>query len=133
MSTRPDNSTAGYIWDALTERQIEIVGEAPRTPRRVDEDPAARIPHVHTIIVMRNVLVHGYAQVDSSIAWTAATVDVSDLTPVVEALLGESENELVTAEFPCVAEAKPAGVSDQEQQVKNPVASSSSARDPACS
>lgn len=114
MSTRPDNSTAGYIWDALTERQIEIVGEALRNLRRVDEDLAARIPHVHKIIGMRNVLVHWYAQVDSSIVWTAATMDVSDLTPVVEALLGESENELQTADFPCVAEANPAGVSDQE-------------------
>ncbi len=121
MSTRPDNSTAGYIWDALTaaqnvglivanvpieryigdllvesatERQIEIVGEALRNLRRVDEDLAARIPHVHKIIGMRNVLVHGYAQVDSSIVWTAATMDVSDLIPVLEALLGESENEL---------------------------------------
>lgn len=94
MSTRPDNSTAGYIWDALTERQIEIVGEALRNSRRVDADPAARIPHVHTIIGMRNVLVHGCAQVGRSIVWTAATMDVSDLLPVLEALLGESENEL---------------------------------------
>ncbi|WP_288338230.1 DUF86 domain-containing protein [uncultured Gordonia sp.] len=87
-----------YIGDLLvesaTERQIEIVGEALRNLRRVDEDLAARIPHVHKIIGMRNVLVHGYAQVDSSIVWTAATMDVSDLIPVLEALLGESENEL---------------------------------------
>ncbi len=118
MSTRPDNSEAAYIWDALTaarntrlilaevsfhgyvgnllvesatERQMEIIGEALRNLRRVDGGLADRIPHVHKIIGMRNVLVHGYALVDSSIVWTAAKTDVSELIPVLEALLGEFE------------------------------------------
>ncbi|WP_425459389.1 HepT-like ribonuclease domain-containing protein [Gordonia oryzae] len=121
MSTRPDNRPAAYVWDALTaarnarlilaevsldgyvgnlllesatERQMEIIGEALRNLRRVDEDLADRIPHVHKIIGMRNVLVHGYVQVDSLIVWTAATTDVSELIPVLDALLGEFEKEL---------------------------------------
>lgn len=83
MSTRPDNSQAAYLWDALTavrnvrlnlaevpiesyigdlllesatERQMEIVGEALRNLRRADEDLADRIPYVHKIIGMRNIL-----------------------------------------------------------------------------
>lgn len=118
MSTRPDESQDAYIWDALTaarnvrwivadvaveryvgdlllesatERQLEIVGEALRNLRRVDEALAERIPHVHKIIGMRNILVHGYAQVDSLTVWTAATTDVSTLIPVLECLLGECE------------------------------------------
>lgn len=73
---------------------MEIIGEALRNLRRVDEDLAGRIPHVHKIIGMRNVLVHGYAQVDSSIVWAAATLDVSELIPVLEALLGQFDKEL---------------------------------------
>ncbi|ORM30243.1 HepT-like ribonuclease domain-containing protein [Williamsia sp. 1135] len=118
MSTRPDNSQAAYIWDALTaarnvglfvadvaveryvgdlllesatERQLEIVGEALRNLRRVDKVTAERIPHVHKIIGMRNILVHGYAQVDSTTVWTAAKTDVSTLIPVLELLLAECE------------------------------------------
>lgn len=49
---------------------------------------------MHKIIGMRNVLVHGYAQVDSSIVWAAATLDVSELIPVLEALLGQFDKEL---------------------------------------
>lgn len=73
---------------------MEIIGEALRNLRRVDEDLAGRIPHVHKIIGMRNVLVHGYAQIDSSIVWAAATLDVSELIPVLEALLGQFDKEL---------------------------------------
>ena len=117
---RPEKNRAAYIWEALTaarnvrlivadvsldqyigdllvesatERQIEIVGEALRGLRRRDEVLAERIPHVHKIIGMRNILVHGYAQVDSSIVWTAATKDVSALIPVLERLLAEFDRE----------------------------------------
>lgn len=121
---RPDKSRAAYIWEALTaarnvrlivadapiehyigdlllesatERQMEIIGEAIRSLRRVDNGLAERIPHVHKIIGMRNILVHGYAQVDSAIVWTAATTDVSALIPVLERLLEEQEGEGSTA------------------------------------
>lgn len=70
---------------------MEIVGEALRNLRRVDEALAARIPHLHKIVGMRNILVHGYVQVDSSIVWTAATTDVAALVPVLQALLEEFE------------------------------------------
>ncbi|GAB88685.1 HepT-like ribonuclease domain-containing protein [Gordonia rhizosphera] len=120
MSTRPDFGSAAYVWDALnaaqnvsqivaaipferyagallyesaTERQIEIVGEALRNLRRVDESLAERIPHLHKIIGMRNIFVHGYVQVDSLMVWTAATTDVPALIPVLERLLDEFENE----------------------------------------
>ncbi|MEE3849117.1 HepT-like ribonuclease domain-containing protein [Gordonia sp. LSe1-13] len=120
MSTRPDKIAAAYLWDALnaarnvrlivadepvggyvgnllvesaTERQIEIVGEALRNLRRIDESLAERVPHVHKIIGMRNIFVHGYAAVDSTTVWTAATRDVPALIPVLEDLLDGFEPE----------------------------------------
>jgi uncharacterized protein with HEPN domain len=39
------------------------------------------------IIGMRNVLVHGYFEVDTEIVWDAASRDVPALRPAVERLL----------------------------------------------
>jgi uncharacterized protein YutE (UPF0331/DUF86 family) len=46
------------------ERQLEIAGEALNRLSRVDADLAARIPELASIVGFRNVLVHGYADVD---------------------------------------------------------------------
>ncbi len=39
------------------------------------------------IIRMRNILVHGYFDIDTDIVWEAATRDVPNLKPAVERLL----------------------------------------------
>ncbi len=39
------------------------------------------------IIGMRNILVHGYFDIDTDIVWEAATRDVPNLKPAVERLL----------------------------------------------
>lgn len=59
------------LLESATERQMEIVGEALRNIRRVDEDLVELIPHAHKIIGMRNIFAHGYAKVDSLTVWTA--------------------------------------------------------------
>lgn len=59
---------AQYLADEKTrsavERALEIVGEATRKLREHAPDITERIPHAHEIIGFRNVLAHGYAQVD---------------------------------------------------------------------
>ena len=45
------------------------------------------------MIGMRNVLVHGYFDVDTDIVWNAATRDVPALKAQVQRLLHELENE----------------------------------------
>ena len=113
---QPELRAAAFIWDALhfgrnvhvavgntnletyleggpvtwaTERQMELVGEALKNLRKVDPESASRMPNVHKIIGMRNVLVHGYTEVNSTIVWLAATKAIPELIPVLEALLAE--------------------------------------------
>jgi uncharacterized protein with HEPN domain len=113
---RPEAESAAFLWDALTfarnvgiavgatsletyleggpiawatERQIELVGEALNNLRKAAPELAERVPDVHKIIATRNVLVHGYTEVNSTIVWQAATQAVPRLIPALEALLAE--------------------------------------------
>jgi len=113
---RPDAEIAGLLWDACefarnvgvaigdtsretyleggpvtwaTERQIELIGEVLNKLRQADPELAERIPNVHRIIGMRNVLIHGYLVINDLIVWQAATEAVPELLPVLEALLDE--------------------------------------------
>lgn len=72
-----------------TERQIELVGEALNNLRKVAPGLAERIPDVHKIIATRNILVHGYTEVNSTIVWQAATQAIPRLLPTLEALLAD--------------------------------------------
>jgi uncharacterized protein with HEPN domain len=67
-------------------RHLQIIGEANRT---LPEDEVALAPEVpwQKIIGMRNVLVHGYFEIDTDIVWDAATRDVPALKPAIERLL----------------------------------------------
>ena len=115
---RPSGEIPGLLWDALdfarnvqaavgdtsleayltggpvawaTERQMELIGEALGKLRTIDPALAERIPNVHRIIAMRNVLVHGYLIVNSRVVWLAATQSVPELVPVLEHLLAEAD------------------------------------------
>lgn len=71
-------------------RHLQIIGEAASA---VSEDVRALAPDIPwpKIIGMRNVLVHGYFEIDTDIVWDAATRDVPALKPAVEWLLNELE------------------------------------------
>lgn len=58
--------------------------------RRVDPDTADRVPNVHRIIGMRNVLIHGYAEVNDLTVWRAATENLSEVVTAADALLDEA-------------------------------------------
>ena len=45
------------------------------------------------IIGMRNVLVHGYFEIDAAIVWEAATRDLPALKPAIERLVGRLEHQ----------------------------------------
>jgi uncharacterized protein with HEPN domain len=80
-----------YLSDELrrsaVERQLEIIGEALNNLRRVDAETAALIPEIQRIIGLRNVLAHGYAVVDDTVVWTAATSRVPELRDFIDRLL----------------------------------------------
>jgi uncharacterized protein with HEPN domain len=71
-------------------RHLQIIGEAART---LPEDVRATAPEVpwSEIIGMRNILVHGYFDIDTDIVWEAATRDVPAIKPAVEHLLESLE------------------------------------------
>ena len=53
----------------IIEREIEIIGEALARLRRNHPNLADRIPDIHKIIGLRNVLAHGYDVLDNEILW----------------------------------------------------------------
>ncbi len=73
-------------------RHLQIIGEAAKA---LPEDVRALAPDVpwHKIIGMRNILVHGYFEIDTDIVWDAATRDVPALKAPVERLLKTLEEE----------------------------------------
>jgi len=73
-------------------RHLQIIGEAARA---LPEDVRALAPEVpwSKIVGMRNILVHGYFDIDTDIVWDAATRDVPDIKPGVERLLKTLEEQ----------------------------------------
>ena len=67
-------------------RHLQIIGEATRA---IPEEVRAMAPEVpwHQIAGMRNILVHGYFEVDADLVWDTATRDLPALRPAVERLL----------------------------------------------
>lgn len=72
---------------AAVERQFEIIGEALR--RLLTEDPstATRISEHARIIAFRNILAHGYADIDDRIVWGIVESNLPSLLAEVESLL----------------------------------------------
>ncbi|MGQ9655614.1 MAG: HepT-like ribonuclease domain-containing protein [Thermodesulfobacteriota bacterium] len=66
-----DKTVTDYEGDALlrsaVERQFEIIGEALAQVARLDQALAARITDYRRIIAFRNILIHGYAGIDTKI------------------------------------------------------------------
>ena len=56
---------------------------------RYDAEVAARISEYPRIIGFRNVLIHGYADVDDALVWGMLEADLPKLIAEVRALLGE--------------------------------------------
>jgi uncharacterized protein with HEPN domain len=67
-------------------RHLQIIGEAARA---LPEHVRALAPETpwQKIIGMRNVLVHGYFEIDTDVVWNATTRDVPASRPLVELLL----------------------------------------------
>ena len=73
-------------------RHLQIIGEAART---LPEDVRALAPDIEwsKIVGMRNVLVHGYFDIDTDIVWDTASRDAQALKRRIEQLLQHLEGQ----------------------------------------
>jgi len=81
---------ANFLEDSLLQdgviRQFEILGEAAGRVSRETCSAAPETPWAK-VTGMRHRLIHDYFEVDTAMVWKAASVDLTDLRPNVEALL----------------------------------------------
>lgn len=59
---------------------------------KVDPATAGRISGPARVVAFRNVLVHGYAQIDDVLVWEVASTRVLVSSAVLAALLGDSSS-----------------------------------------
>jgi uncharacterized protein with HEPN domain len=84
-------SFADYDSDAMlraaVEREFEIIGEALGQLAKLDEELAAGISEHRAIVAFRNILIHGYAEVDDRLVWDVVVTKLPILILEIEALL----------------------------------------------
>jgi uncharacterized protein with HEPN domain len=82
-----DRDRAAFEQDELLQARfllhLHIIGEDTRTLPDAVRAIAPDVPW-NKIIGMRNILVHGYFNIDRDIVWEAATRDAPALRPLVE-------------------------------------------------
>lgn len=71
-------------------KQIEVIGEAANMLTRHFRETHSELPW-RQIVGMRNILVHGYAQVSDKDLWDTATGDITPLREQVERYLSETD------------------------------------------
>ena len=72
---------------SAVERQFEIIGEAMAQLAKLDSALASRISKYQRIISFRNVLIHGYADVDNRLVWDVIQTNLPTLAREIDALL----------------------------------------------
>ena len=75
---------------SAVERPFEIIREAINQLSRIDPGTARRISEYQRMISLRNVFIHGYAQVDLRILWDVVQINLPVLQRETQALLGHS-------------------------------------------
>ncbi len=72
---------------SAVERQFEIIGEALNQLFKVAPDVAGQISEYRRIVAFRNILIHGYADVDDRVVWGVIETDLPKLRSEVETLI----------------------------------------------
>jgi uncharacterized protein with HEPN domain len=70
------------------ERQFEIIGEALGQLAKVDQQLAIQITDYQKIVSFRNVLIHGYADVDDELVWDIVETRLPVLREEIGRLIG---------------------------------------------
>ena len=72
---------------SATERQLEIIGEATSQLSKLNPQLASKISLYQNIISFRNILVHGYAEINNRTVWGVIKHHLSALAKEVSELL----------------------------------------------
>jgi len=87
------SSLEEYLADTFlrsaVERQLQIVGEALAQLSRRDPDTTKSIPEVPRVVAFRNILVHGYADIDNELVWGILKTSLPTLKDRLRPLLEE--------------------------------------------
>ena len=82
---------AEYREDAMlrsaVERQFEIIGEALNNLSKLDPEVADRITDRRRIIGFRNLLIHGYAEIDDRVVWGVLEQKLAPMMAEVQSLI----------------------------------------------
>ena len=78
---------ASALLRSAVERQFEIIGEAPAQLGKLDAALVARVQEHRRIIAFRNILIHGYADVDDRLVWDIIMAKLPALRREVSDLL----------------------------------------------
>jgi uncharacterized protein with HEPN domain len=84
---RFEDYQANPILRAAVERQFEIIGEAMVRLIRLDAAIGTRISEYRRIVSFRNILIHGYEQVDDRVVWDIVETRLPLLRREVKELL----------------------------------------------
>jgi uncharacterized protein with HEPN domain len=79
--------TSDVMLRSAVERQLEIVGEALAQLARTDPTTASKISEYKRIIAFRNILIHGYAEIDHRIVWSVLELKLPVVRREAESLL----------------------------------------------
>ncbi len=69
---------------SAVERKFEIIGEAVSQLAKHFPDTASQLPNYRQIIGFRNILIHGYADIDHARVWDVIHKDVPSLKKAIE-------------------------------------------------
>jgi len=85
-----DDYRGNAMLRSAVERQFEIIGEALAQLAKLDGKIVARISEHRRIIAFRNILIHGYADIDERLVWDIVQAKLPVLRQEIERLLNET-------------------------------------------
>jgi len=80
---------ADDMCQSAVDRQLEIAGDALAQLQETAQNVFGRVSQCELIVAFRNVRAHGYATLDHSKVYEAATFHTIELTQSLESLLNE--------------------------------------------
>lgn len=73
------------------ERQFEVMGEALNQLSKIDRAVVEKVSDYQKIISFRNILIHGYTDIDDRLVWNIVETKLPAVLQEVKALLGEPD------------------------------------------